>query len=104
LFQPADAILMTPGNDNGTPMPRDEPLAENAPAGAMIDYYLKSNTTGPVTLEILDPAGESVRKYSSEDKGPSVNPETLNIPAYLVRAFQPLSTAAGGHPVRWGRV
>ena len=99
LFQPADAILMTPGSDNGTPMPRDEPLAENAPVGAMIDYYLKSNTSGPVTLEILDPAGESVRKYSSEDKGPSVNPETLNIPAYWVRPFQPLSTAAGMH--RW---
>ena len=23
LFQPADAILLTPGSDNGTPMPRD---------------------------------------------------------------------------------
>jgi len=99
LFQPADAILMTPGNDNGTPMPRDEPLAENAPVGATIDYYLKSNATGPITLEILDPAGEIVRKYSSEDKGPPVNPDTLNIPAYWVRPFEPLSTAAGMH--RW---
>ncbi len=99
LFQPADAILMMAGNDNGTPMPRDEPLAENAPVGAMIDYYLKSNASGPVTLEILDPAGEVVRKYSSEDKGPPVNPETLNIPAYWVRPFEPLSTAAGMH--RW---
>jgi photosystem II stability/assembly factor-like uncharacterized protein len=99
LFKPADAILMTPGNDNGTPMPRDEPLAENAPVGAMIDYYLKSKASGPVTIEILDPAGESVRKYSSEDKGPAVNPETLNIPAYWVRPFEPLSTAAGMH--RW---
>jgi len=99
LFKPADAILITPGNDNGTPMPRDEPLAENAPAGAMIDYYLKSNASGSVTLEIIDPAGEVVRKYSSEDKGPPVNPETLNIPAYWVRPFEPLSTAAGMH--RW---
>jgi hypothetical protein len=99
LFKPADTILMTPGNDNGTPMPRDEPLAENAPAGAMIDYYLKSNASGPVTLEIMDPAGETVRKYSSEDKGPTVNTETLNIPAYWVRPFEPLSTAAGMH--RW---
>ncbi|HKG79688.1 MAG TPA: hypothetical protein VKA78_09725, partial [Pyrinomonadaceae bacterium] len=31
LFQPAEAILLTPGSDNGTPMPRDEPLAENPP-------------------------------------------------------------------------
>jgi photosystem II stability/assembly factor-like uncharacterized protein len=99
LFEPADAILLTPGSDNGTPMPRDEPLAENAPYGAMIDYYLKSNVNGPVTLEILDPAGELVRKYSSDDKGPQVNPETLNIPAFWVRPFEPLSTAAGMH--RW---
>ena len=99
LFQPAAAILMTPGSDNGTPMPRDEPLAQNAPTGAMIDYYLKSNAGGPVTLEILDPAGEIVRKYSSEDKGPLLNPETLNIPAYWVRPFEPLASTAGMH--RW---
>jgi photosystem II stability/assembly factor-like uncharacterized protein len=99
LFQPANAILLTPGSDNGTPMPRDEPLAENAPYGAMIDYYLKSNASGPVTIEILDPAGEVIRKYSSEDKGPPVNLETLNIPAYWVRPFEPLSTTAGMH--RW---
>ena len=99
LFQPASAILLTPGSDNGTPMPRDEPLAENAPYGAMIDYYLKSDTSGPLTLEILDPAGEVIRMYSSGDKGPPVNLETLNIPAYWVRPFEPLSTAAGMH--RW---
>ena len=99
LFAPAEAIIMTPGSDNGTPMPRDEPLAENAPYGAMIDYYLKANVRGPVTLEILDPAGDVVRKYSSEDKPPTVNPETLNIPAYWVRPFEPLSTRAGMH--RW---
>jgi hypothetical protein len=92
-------VLLTQGSDNGTPMPRDEPLAENAPYGAMIDYYLKADANGPVTLEILDPAGEVIRKYSSEDKGPPVNLETLNIPAYWVRPFEPLSTAAGMH--RW---
>jgi len=99
LFQPADAYLLTPGNDNGTPMPRDEPIAENPPFGAMIDYYLKSNVSGPVTIEIVDPAGEVVRKYSSEDKPTPVNLETLNIPAYWVRTPETLSTAAGMH--RW---
>jgi len=99
LFQPADAYLLTPGSDNGTPMPRDEPIAENPPYGAMIDYYLKSNSSGPVTLEITDAGGEVIRKYSSEDKGPALNPDTLNIPAYWVRPFEPLSSAAGMH--RW---
>src|SRR5215510_11345435 len=99
LFRPADAVLMTAGSDNGTPMPRDEPLAENAPYGAMIDYYLKGNESGPVVLEILDPAGEVIRRYSSEDKPTPVNLETLNIPAYWVRTPEPLSGAAGMH--RW---
>ncbi|HYV83612.1 MAG TPA: hypothetical protein VE931_08870 [Pyrinomonadaceae bacterium] len=99
LFQPADAYLLTPGNDNGTPMPRDEPIAENPPFGAMIDYYLKSNMSGPVTIEIVDPGGDVVRKYSSEDKPAAVNLETLNIPAYWVRPPETLSTSAGMH--RW---
>jgi photosystem II stability/assembly factor-like uncharacterized protein len=99
LFQPAVAYLLTPGNDNGTPMPRDEPIAENPPFGAVIDYYLKSNVSGPVTIEIVDPAGDVIRKYSSEDKPTPVNLETLNIPAYWVRTPETLSTAAGMH--RW---
>ena len=99
LFQPADAYLLTPGNDNGTPMPRDEPIAENPPFGAMIDYHLKSNVSGPVTIEILDPAGDVIRRYSSEDKPAAANLETLNIPAYWVRAPESVSTAAGMH--RW---
>lgn len=99
LFKPAIAINVIPGNDNGTPQPRDEPLAENPPNGAMIDYYLRSNATGPVVLEILDPAGEMIRRYASDDKPAPVNPETLNIPAFWRPTPEPLSAAAGMH--RW---
>jgi photosystem II stability/assembly factor-like uncharacterized protein len=99
LFQPATAINITPGSDNGTPMPRDEPLAENPPTGALIDYYLKSKAAGLVTLEILDPAGEMIRRYASDDKFPPLNPDTLSIPASWVRPQEPLSAAAGMH--RW---
>jgi hypothetical protein len=99
LFQPAAAINTTPGSDNGTPMPRDEPLAENPPNGALIDYYLKSNVSGVVTLEILDPGGEVIRRYASDDKPTPVNPDTLSIPAFWVRTPEVLSTVAGMH--RW---
>jgi photosystem II stability/assembly factor-like uncharacterized protein len=99
LYQPAVAVNMPPGSDNGTPMPRDEPLAENPANGAMIDYYLKSNAAGLVTLEIFDPAGEMIRRYASDDKFPAVNPDTLSIPASWVRTQEPLSAAAGMH--RW---
>jgi photosystem II stability/assembly factor-like uncharacterized protein len=101
LFQPAEAIQVIAGSDNGTPMPRDEPLAENPAAGAAIDYYLKTNSSGTVTLEIVDPSGEMVRRYSSDDKFPAVNPDTLSIPAFWVRTPEPLSAAAGMHRVIW---
>ncbi len=99
LFSPAVAVEVIAGSDNGTPMPRDEPLAENPPVGAAIDYYLKSSPSGPVTLEIIDPAGEVIRSYSSDDKPQPVNPDTLNIPAFWVRRQEPLSNGAGMH--RW---
>jgi photosystem II stability/assembly factor-like uncharacterized protein len=101
LFRPAVTINITPGSDNGTPMPRDEPLAENPPFGAMIDYYLKSNVSGVVTLEIFDPAGEMIRRYASDDKSTPVNPDTLSIPTFWIRTPEPLSTAAGMHRLIW---
>jgi photosystem II stability/assembly factor-like uncharacterized protein len=99
LFRPADAYNIPQPSENGTPQPRDEPLAENPPSGAMIDYYLKSASSGPVVLEILDPSGAVIRKYSSEDKQPPVNPDTLDIPASWVRPPQSVPTTAGMH--RW---
>ncbi|MFN2578425.1 MAG: WD40/YVTN/BNR-like repeat-containing protein [Pyrinomonadaceae bacterium] len=99
LFQPAEAVQVITGADNGTPQPRDEPLADNAPAGAMIDFYLRTNASGPVTMEILDPSGEVIRQYSSEDKFPPVDPEKLNYPPFWARRSEPLPASAGMH--RW---
>src|SRR5262249_13206907 len=83
----------------GTPQPRDEALAENPPFGAAIDYYLKTAATSAVTLEILDPSGEVIRRYSSEDRATAINPNTLTIPAFWVQPPKSLSTEAGMH--RW---
>jgi hypothetical protein len=99
LFRPADAIRMHPGTDYGSPMPRDEALAENPPVGAMIDYFLKADASGPLVIEILDAKSQLVRRYSSEEKAPPVKPETLEFPAYWRPAPQPPSAAAGMH--RW---
>ena len=99
LFHPADAYNIPQSSENGTPQPRDEPLADNPPYGAMIDYYLKSAASGSVVIEILDPSGASIRKYSSEDKQPPVNPDALDIPVSWVRPPQIVSTTAGMH--RW---
>jgi hypothetical protein len=99
LFRPAAAINMPVPSEQGTPLPKDEPFAENPPFGATIDYYLKAAPAGPVTLEILDVAGQVVRRYSSEDKTAPRDPNTLSIPAIWAPAPEPLSAAAGMH--RW---
>jgi len=101
LFQPADAVQIITSGDNGTPQPRDEPLADNPPTGAMIDFYLRRNASGPVTLEIIDPSGEVMRKYSSEDKFPPVDPDRLNYPPFWARTSEPLPATAGMHRWTW---
>jgi len=101
LFKPADAINMPPGSENGTPLPRDEPLAENPPHGAYVDYYLKSAPSGAVTIEILDSTGNSIRRFSSDERPVPVNPDSLNIPAFWVHPQQPPPAAAGMHRFVW---
>jgi photosystem II stability/assembly factor-like uncharacterized protein len=66
LFKPADAIVYVQGGDNGTPMQKDEAQVPNAPNGAFIDFYLKSASATPVTLEILDASGKVMQTFSSD--------------------------------------
>ncbi len=99
LFNPEDAYNLPQPSENGTPQPKDEPLAENQPYGAVLDYYLGAKANGPVTLEIMSPAGEVLKRFSSEDKPTPVDPEKLDIPMYWIKTPPTLSTAAGMH--RW---
>jgi len=99
LFKPADAILIPPNTDNGTPTQKDEPEADNPPGGAVIDYYLKSAAAGPVTIEILNAGGTVIRRYASSDPPPVVDVNTLAVNLAWSRLPEPLSAAAGMH--RW---
>lgn len=99
LFKPAEAFKLPRPDEMGTPLPKDEPFAENQPYGAIVDYYLKNAPPGPVTLEIVDSSGQVVRRYSSEDRTPPRNPENLNVPAIWMPVPEPLSAAQGMH--RW---
>ncbi|MGH9566310.1 MAG: glycoside hydrolase, partial [Candidatus Angelobacter sp.] len=83
-----------------TPLPPDFPAGQNPPDGAMIDYYLQSAPRGPVTLEIKDSAGQTVRKYSSTDKPEGIDP-LLNIPTYWVRPSRALPATEGMHRWLW---
>ena len=101
LFKPGAAYRVRRDTNTDTPLPPDEPAAENAPNGAAIDYYLSQAVSGAITLEILDAQGKVVRKYSSADQ-PEMTQEQLEkqlIPLYWVKSHKGLSTAAGMH--RW---
>jgi hypothetical protein len=100
LFAPPDAHRLPEPDDNGTPMPKDEPLAENAPNGAIIDYYLKKQASR-VRLDVLDPAGGVIRSFSSDDKPEPVDPDKLDIPMAWVKPVPVLSAGKGMHRWLW---
>jgi hypothetical protein len=83
-----------------TPLPPDEPVGENPPEGAMIDYRLGANAGGPVTLEIKDSKGVVVRRYASSDPVPTPDPK-LRIPRYWVKTPTGLSAEPGPHRFFW---
>jgi photosystem II stability/assembly factor-like uncharacterized protein len=64
LFRPAPAHRSRGG---GFFHPRG-PVGANPPGGVIIDYSLKSEPKGDITLEILDAKGQLARKFSSKKK------------------------------------
>lgn len=76
-------------------------MAENPPAGAVLDYMLKSAASSPLVLEILDAAGELVRRYASDDKPRSPDLQRIQTTPDWVQAPEPLSAAAGLHRFVW---
>ncbi|HYX24313.1 MAG TPA: hypothetical protein VFC23_09200 [Thermoanaerobaculia bacterium] len=101
LFAPAPAIRLRPAGSTGSPMPKDEAAAPNRPAGALIDYELKTAAKQPVTLEIRDDHNELVRRYSSADPAPKPDLARLSIAPQWVPPPVQLSTAPGHHRFVW---
>ncbi|MEO6871104.1 MAG: glycoside hydrolase [Chthoniobacterales bacterium] len=100
LFKPQTALRMRWNTNTDTPLPPDEPAGENPPEGAMVDYSLGRNSSGPVTLEIKDANGKVVRRYASTDPVPPEE-EQLKIPRYWVKQPRVLSSAPGLHRFFW---
>jgi photosystem II stability/assembly factor-like uncharacterized protein len=100
LFDPEPALRVRWNTNTDTPLPPDTPTGQNPPDGAILNYYLKSASSAPVTLEILDSSGKLVRRFSTTDPVPQLNPD-LDIPAYWVRPPHPLASNAGFHRFFW---
>jgi photosystem II stability/assembly factor-like uncharacterized protein len=100
LFTPGPALRLRGNQNRDTPLPREEPTGRNPPIGALIDYWLASDSHGPVTLRILDADGRQVRRFSSDD-----TPLQLPAERYFEERWTgtppALSTRAGAHRFVW---
>ena len=99
LYHPADAIRVDNDSFTGTPLPPEEPTAENPPNGAMIDYFLKSDAS-TVRLEIFDEQQNLVRAFSSENRGAEKHPSLAVADRWLPKP-QVLQRTAGMHRFIW---
>lgn len=64
LYQPQVGLLL----NYPTEFDKRQPVGDNPPPGAMIDYYFKTGPKDEVTLDILDAQGKLVRHMSSQEK------------------------------------
>jgi photosystem II stability/assembly factor-like uncharacterized protein len=101
LFKPGAAYRIRRSVNTDTPLPPEEPTGQNPPDGAIFDYDLKGNESGPVALSIYDSRGDLVRRFSSADKPEPVNEKELDVPTYWIRPPRLLSAKAGMHRFVW---
>jgi hypothetical protein len=83
------------------PFPPEVPLALNPPNGAIVDYWLGSEPSGRVTLDVVDSSGAVVRHYSSDPVAPVREAARPPQPNFWVAVEQPLPADAGMHRVNW---
>ena len=101
LFPVADAVRLHPPDFTGTPMPKDEPVAANPPAGMIIDYALPTAGARSVEIDIADASGQVLRRLRSDDPVPPLDLATLPwAPEWVDRPHPPPLTA-GAHRVVW---
>jgi hypothetical protein len=112
LFKPADATDVSPTDDNGTPLQKDEPEAPNPPDGVPIDFYVKGNPTGDVTLDIIDSSGAVIHTFTTKPPDPNAAPTRRGARRGGIPSVSPLwqttpepfSGSAGMHRVFWAPI
>ena len=104
LYRPATAVRVDNDFFAGTPLPPEEPTAENPPNGAMIDYFLPS-TAGAVRLEVFDAQQKLVRRFSSEDRASEDQRPQKHRPLPIAERWFPkpevVEKTAGMHRFVW---
>ena len=99
LYAPPTAVRVDNDGFQGTPLPPEEPQANNPPNGAIVDYYLREPAT-KILLQVLDAQGRVLRHFSSEDKSTVPRP-LLPIAERWFPKPQVLESGVGEHRFVW---
>jgi hypothetical protein len=100
LYIPQTALRIRNDTNPPTPWPADFPATPNPPDGAVIDYYLRPQISGAVSLEIADKAGKVIAKFSSNDPIPPPDPRYPDPPVWAKPPVV-LSATPGHHRFLW---
>jgi hypothetical protein len=99
LYRPATAIRVDNVTFIGTPLPPEEPTADNPPNGAMIDYFIHKPAEH-IKLEVFDAQRNLVRSFSSDAARQQQRPPMPIAERWLAKP-QILDKSAGMHRVVW---
>ncbi len=100
FFEPEDAIRARINSNWDQPFSIEMPHAENVQYGAIVDYYLRQEPSGPIQLQVFDAEGHLVRTMSSTLPQPI---EGAMYPRYWLASpeSRALSTHVGLNRVNW---
>jgi photosystem II stability/assembly factor-like uncharacterized protein len=99
LYRPEITVRVDNDAFPGTPIPPEEPTAENPPNGAVLDYYLPG-TAQAVALRVYDGSRKMVRQVTSAPQPPTHH-APLPIAERWFSKPQSLETSGGMHRFIW---
>jgi photosystem II stability/assembly factor-like uncharacterized protein len=79
LFRPKETYRWAGGG--GFPLPATATIGRNPASGVVVYYSLKAKPTTDLVLEFLDPAGKSIRKFTTRLPRPGSTPGAAAEPA-----------------------
>jgi photosystem II stability/assembly factor-like uncharacterized protein len=100
LYTPLVATRLRANENRDTPWPPSTPVAQNPPTGAVIDYWLGADASGPVTISVRDAGGHRIRSFSSADPVETAPASQYFEDGWLGRAPH-VETAEGMHRFVW---
>ena len=99
LYKPQTTIRIDNDGFPGTPLPPEEPTAENPPNGAILDYYLPADAHS-VAIKIFDAHQKLVQQLTSAQEHPSDH-ASLPIAERWFPKPQQIAATPGMHRIVW---